>query len=100
MKRRTYPIIGAGFGIAAFLALGLLPSLVYGGYAGILLAGALFGTPVSSTLAVRFLAILGMVAGVLGVGGLFAIGGAAAGAAVEVLVGAGAPEPKAGDRKA
>lgn len=94
MKKRTYPLIGAGFGIATFLALGLLPSLVYGGYAGIILAGALFGTPVASTLAVRALAILGMVMGVAGVGALFAVGGAAAGAAVEVLVGAGAKEQK------
>jgi len=92
LKKRTYPLIGAGFGMATFLALGLLPALVYGGYAGIILAGALFGTPVSSTLAVRILAILGMVMGAAGVGALFAVAGAALGAAVEVLVGAGARE--------
>lgn len=100
MKKRTYPLIGASFGIAAFLALGLLPSLVYGGYAGIILAGALFGTPVASTLVVRILAIAGMVLGAAGVGALFAVGGAAAGAAVEVLVGSGAKEQKPEARKA
>ncbi|MBI5067957.1 MAG: hypothetical protein HZB56_06930 [Deltaproteobacteria bacterium] len=99
MKKRTFPIVGAGFGIAAFLAIGLLPSLVYGGYAGIVLAGALFGTPVASTLAVRILAIVGMVMGVVGVGALFAVGGAALGAGVEVLVGAGGREPSADSRK-
>jgi len=99
MTKRTYPLIGAGAGIATFLALGLLPSLVYGGYFGIVLAGALFGTPVASTLAVRTLAILGMVMGVVGVGALFAVGGAALGAAVEVLVGAGAREPRTDGRK-
>lgn len=99
MKKRTYPIVGAGFGIATFLALGLLPSMLYGGYAGIILAGALFGTPVASTLAVRILAIAGMVMGVVGVGALFAVGGAALGAAVEALVGAGARQPGAESRK-
>ena len=91
MNRKHYTLIGAAIGLATFLALGLLPALLYGGYAGVLLAGGIFGTPVKATLLVRALIVFGMVLGVVGVGGLFAVGGAAAGAAVSALAGA-APE--------
>ena len=88
MKHKNYTLIGAAVGLAAFLAIGLLPSLLYGGYAGVLLAGGIFGTPVQATFFVRALVVFGMILGVVGVGGLFAIGGAAAGAAVQALAGA------------
>jgi len=87
MNRKTYSLVGAAIGLAAFLALGLLPALLYGGYAGVLLASALSGSPVQATLVVRGLVVVGMVFGVLGVGGLFTVAGAAAGAAVAVLTG-------------
>ena len=93
-NRKNYTLIGAAVGLACFLALGLLPSLLYGGYAGVLLAGGIFGMPVKATLLVRALIVFGMVLGVVGVGGLFAVGGAAAGAAASVLAGA-APEREA-----
>ena len=79
-------LVGAGIGLATFLAVALLPALLYGGYAGVLLAGGIFGTPVSATFLVRALVVFGMVMGVAGVGSLFAVGGAAAGAAVAALV--------------
>ena len=85
MTRKSFTLIGAAVGLALFLAIALLPSLLYGGYAGVLLAGGIFGTPVKATLLVRGLIIFGMVLGVVGVGGLFAVGGAAAGAAASVL---------------
>jgi hypothetical protein len=88
MARKNFTLIGAAVGLAIFLALALLPSLLYGGYAGVLLAGGIFGTPVSSTFLVRALIVFGMVLGVAGVGSLFAVSGAAAGAAVSVLAGA------------
>ena len=91
MNRKHYTLIGCAIGLAGFLAIALLPALLYGGYAGVLLAGGLFGTPVKATLLVRALIVFGMVLGVVGVGGLFAVGGAAAGAAVSALAGA-APE--------
>jgi hypothetical protein len=91
MNRKVPSLVGAAVGLALFLALGLLPSLLYGGYAGVLLAGGLFGTPVQATFAVRALVVFGMVMGVVGVGSLFAVGGAAAGAAVGVLL----PAPQA-----
>ena len=88
MTRKTATLIGAAVGLALFLAIALLPALLYGGYAGVLLAGGIFGTPIKATLLVRALIVFGMVLGVTGVGALFAIGGAAAGAAVAVLIGA------------
>ena len=88
MTRKTPTLIGAGVGLAVFLAVGLLPALLYGGYAGVLLAGGIFGTPVKATLLVRGLIIFGMVLGVVSVAGLFAVGGAAAGAAISILAGA------------
>jgi hypothetical protein len=88
MNQRNYTLIGSAVGLASFLALGLLPALFYGGYAGVLLAGGIFGTPLQATFLVRALIAFGMVLGVVGVGGLFAVGGAAAGAAVSILAGA------------
>ena len=85
MNRKTPTLIGAAVGLAAFLAIALLPSLLYGGYAGVLLAGGIFGTPVQPTFAVRALIVFGMVMGVTGVGSLFAVAGAAIGAAVSAL---------------
>jgi hypothetical protein len=88
MNRKSYTLIGAGIGLALFLILALLPSLLYGGYAGVLLASGIVGTPVKATLLVRALIIFGMVLGVVGVGALFAVGGAVGGAVVSVLAGA------------
>ena len=85
MNRKHYTLIGAAIGLATFLALGLLPALLYGGYAGVLLAGGIFGTPVQATLLARALIVFGMVMGVVGVGSLFAVVGAVAGAAVGAL---------------
>ena len=100
MNRKSYTLIGAAVGLAVFLALALLPSLLYGGYAGVLLAGGIFGTPVKATLLVRALIVFGMVLGVVGVGGLFAVGGAAAGAGIATLVSAGTPEARTAEAKA
>jgi len=88
MNRKSYTLIGAAVGLALFLALALLPSLLYGGYAGVLLAGGIVGTPVKATLLVRGLIVFGMVLGVVSVAALFAVGGAVAGAAVSILAGA------------
>jgi hypothetical protein len=92
MTRKTTTLVGAGIGLALFLALGLLPSLVYGGYAGVLLAGGIFGTPLKAAIGARILIVLGMALSAIGVGSLFAVAGAALGAAVGTLVGA-APSP-------
>jgi len=95
MTRKTPTIIGAAVGLALFLALGLLPALLYGGYAGVLLASGIAGTPVQATFLVRALIVFGMVLGVTGVGALFAVGGAVIGAAIATLTGVPAEKPAA-----
>jgi hypothetical protein len=93
-------LIGAGVGLALFLALALLPSILYGGYAGLLLAGGIVGTPVQPTFLVRGLIVFGMVLGVTGIASLFAVMGAVAGAAVGALSGAVSRKPVAQETKA
>ena len=87
-NQKNYTVIGAAVGLILFLAVALLPALLYGGYAGVLLAGGILGTPVKATFLVRALIVFGMALGAVGVGSLFAVGGAAAGAAVSTLAGA------------
>jgi hypothetical protein len=94
-RYRTHALVGAGVGLVAFLAVGLLPTILYGGYAGVLLASALAGGPVAASFAVRALIVAGMVLGVTLVGAMFAAAGAAAGTAIGVLT-SGATRP-AGD---
>ncbi len=91
-------LIGAGIGLATFLAVALLPALLYGGYAGVLLAGGIFGTPVTASLAVRALIVFGMVLGVTAVGSLFAVAGAAVGAAAGALLRVTPAEKKAAEK--
>ncbi len=87
MTNKKIPaVIGAGIGLAVFLSVALLPSVLYGGYAGVLLAGGLFGTPVAASLLARATIVFGMVLGVIAVGSLFALAGAAAGSAVSALL--------------
>jgi len=88
-------LVGAGIGLALFLAVALLPAMLYGGYAGVLLAGGIFGTPLQATLLVRGLIVFGIVLGVVAVGSLFAVAGAAAGAGVGALAGAVSRKPAA-----
>jgi hypothetical protein len=100
MTNKTPALIGAVIGLAAFLAIALLPSLLYGGYAGVLLAGGIFGTPVEATFLARALIVFGMVLGVVAVGALFAVMGAAAGAAVGALTGQNVKKPAAQEHSA
>jgi hypothetical protein len=88
---KTPALVGAGIGLATFLAVALLPAMLYGGYAGVLLAGGIFGTPVAATLLVRALIVFGMVLGVVAVGSLFAVAGAAAGTAIGAVIRATTP---------
>jgi hypothetical protein len=87
MQNKIPSLVGAGIGLALFLAIALLPAILYGGYAGLLLAGGIVGTPVQPTFLVKALIIFGMVLGVTGIASLFAVLGAVAGAAVGALTG-------------
>ena len=91
MTRKSSTLVGAAVGLVFFLAVGLLPSLVYGGYAGVLLASGIFDAPVHATFLVRALVVFGMVLGAVGVGSLFAVSGAVLGAAVGTLASAAVP---------
>ena len=77
--------IGAGIGFTSFLAIGLMPALVYGGYAGLLLAGGIFGIPLDPTLLARALVVFGMGLGVVAIAGFFTLMGATAGSLVGYL---------------
>lgn len=80
-KRRTLSLVGAGIGTVAFLAIGLYPSLVFGGAASVQLVSGLFGSgapPVG-------LIVLGIVLAVSLAGALFAAIGAVAGASVGAM---------------
>lgn len=68
--------LGGIVGLVVFLAVGLLPSLLYGGYAGVLLGSAIFGTPIHEHLLAQATVVLGVLAGVLTLGGIFVLGGA------------------------
>jgi len=89
MNRKTSSLVGAGIGLALFMAIAMLPAMLYGGYAGVLLAGGIFGTPISPTFLVRTMIIGGMVLGTLSVASLFTVAGAAIGGGVNILASLG-----------
>lgn len=79
---KLFSMIGSGVGLVLFLAVAMLPAMLYGGYAGVLLASGIFGTPVNPTFLVRTLIIGGMILGTVGIASLFAVIGAVVGGAV------------------
>jgi hypothetical protein len=89
-RNKTAAVVGGVIGFGLFLAFALLPSLVYGGYAGLLLACEVFGRPVPATLAARGLVAVGMLFGVFGSAGVFTVTGAAVGHFFGHLAGQGA----------
>jgi len=94
-RNKTVAVVGAAVGFGLFLATALLPSLVYGGYAGLLLANGIFGTPVPATLAARGLVGFGMVLAVMAAASIFTVAGAAcASFLAHLLAPKAAPEQK------
>jgi hypothetical protein len=85
MDRKTSTLVGAGIGLVLFLAVAMLPAMLYGGYAGVLLASGIFGTPIEPTFMVRTLIVGGMILGTVAVGSLFTVAGAAVGGGVRAL---------------
>ena len=78
-RNKNVALVGAAVGFGLFLAFALLPSLVYGGNAGLLLAGGIFGTPVPASLVARGLVGFGMVLGVIATASVMTVAGAAVG---------------------
>jgi hypothetical protein len=87
MTARTASLIGAGLGLAFFLAVGLLPAALYGGYAGVMLATGIFATPLMPTLPVQGLIIFGILLGVVAVASLMLVAGAAIASIIHTIVG-------------
>lgn len=81
--------IGAGIGLVLFAIVGLLPSSFIGGVLGLKIAGHIFGLPLGTAVAPRFLVGLFMVLGVLVTGLVFVVGlsliGWAGGTLVETM---------------
>ena len=80
-------VLGLIMGLGVFLCFALLPSLVYGGYAGLLLAGGIFGVPVVPTVLARCLVAFGMILGCISIASVFSVFGACLGALVGTLSG-------------
>lgn len=79
IDHRTVTFVSGLVGLVAFLAFALVPSIVYGGYAGVILAAALLGAPLGTGLLARGIVGFGMLAGLLATAGLFVVGAAAIG---------------------
>lgn len=62
-KKAAY--LGAGVGLALFALIGFLPGSFLGGVVGLNIAGSLFGTPLTSTLAARLIVGLSMLLGIM-----------------------------------
>lgn len=67
---------GGMIGLVTFLIVGLLPSLLYGGYAGVILGAAIFGGPIHESVFAQATVVLGVLSGVLAIGGVFVVSGA------------------------
>jgi hypothetical protein len=68
-KKGTY--IGIGAGLVLFAVIGLLPGSFLGGVIGLNIAGAIFGTPVSSQILPRLIVGVSMLLGVVITGVVF-----------------------------
>lgn len=82
MTTKTVTTVGAVIGLLAFLCVGLLPSMLYGGFAGVMLASGLSLGPV----VMKFMIVFGCTLGATAVGFLFMVLGAILGAAASKVV--------------
>lgn len=74
---KTGTLVGGLIGIVSFIVFALLPSIVYGGYAGIILYSSIYGQLGGSNLTSRLFVAFGMLFGVLSVAAIFTVMGAA-----------------------
>lgn len=78
--------VGAAVAFLAFLLVGAIPGLLYGGYLGLMMGNALFGGAGELSLLTRMMTGGGMLLGFFAVMGLFLVGGGVLG----TIFGAGA----------
>jgi hypothetical protein len=86
LKFTTSTTAGAGIGLGLFLAVALLPAVLYGAVAGVQLANGVFGAPNASGFAVNTFILVGIVSAVTALASLFAALGAVLGASVDALI--------------
>lgn len=86
MDKRTFAFVGGLVGLVTFLTVALLPSIVYGGYAGVILSSAILGVQLTGQLLSKAIIVFGMVAGLLSTAGIFVVLGAALGAGAHSVV--------------
>ncbi len=79
-------LLGGVAGLIGFFAVGLLPALVCGGWAGVALASTLFGAPIDASWMARGVLIVSMGVELLATAAGFAIIGAAIGAGMYSLL--------------
>ncbi|HET7784508.1 MAG TPA: hypothetical protein VFL36_00930 [Myxococcales bacterium] len=94
-RNKTLAVTGAAVGLVLFLAVGFLPAMMYGGYAGLMLADGIFGSPLPQHLFARGLVGFGMLLGVFATAAIFAVSGAAAASALGHMIAAASREPPA-----
>jgi hypothetical protein len=83
MMRFTFT--GSALGFIAFLLVGAIPGLLYGGYLGLMMTGALFGVPVKATILAKIITGGGMLLGLLATLFFFLVLGAIAGTATALF---------------
>jgi hypothetical protein len=74
---KTASFVGGVFGLLSFLVIGLLPAIVYGGFAGVVLSASIYGPVVHPNLVQKAIVVSGMVTGTLATAGIFVVVGAA-----------------------
>ncbi len=77
--RKLSGSVGAVLGILVFVLVGLRPAILYGGWTGLVIAGAFFGHPVKMHVGSKILVGCGSVLGVLALGALFTVAGSVLG---------------------
>jgi energy-converting hydrogenase Eha subunit C len=73
---KSIAMFGGIFGLLLFLVIGLLPALVYGGYAGVVLANGIIGGVIAESLLAKGIVIFTALATVLSVASIFTVAGA------------------------
>ena len=86
LRANSATFFGGIVGLLIFVIVGLLPSLLYGGYAGVILGSAIFGSPIHESLLAQATVVLGVLSGVLSIGGVFVLGGAVVATGIHGLV--------------
>ncbi len=77
--------LGSAAAFLGYLFFGAVPGAVYGGFAGLIMAGTLFGTPVEPTLVTRVITGGGVVLGLVTSLFLFLVIGALAGTVLGLM---------------